>query len=106
MVAASSSTVGKVDVDQEDQDSGVEREREDTDDEIRQPFDPEKIKVRTVNVVVDQLVSRIDHDEVDLAPDFQRMMDIWNDERKSRLLESLLLRIPIPVFYVAADGGR
>ncbi len=104
MVAASSSTVGKVDVDQEDQDSGVEREREDTDDEIRQPFDPEKIKVRTVNVVVDQLVSRIDHDEVDLAPDFQRMMDIWNDERKSRLLESLLLRIPIPVFYVAADG--
>ena len=104
MVAISSLTLGKVDVDQEDQDSGVEREREDTDGEIRRPFDPEKIKVRTVNVIVDQLVSRIDHDEVDLAPDFQRMMDIWNDERKSRLLESLLLRIPIPVFYVAADG--
>lgn len=103
MVATGSLTVDKVDVDQEDQDSGVERELEDTDGEIKRPFDPEKIKVRTVNVVVDQLVSRIDHGEVDLAPDFQRMAGIWNDERKSRLLESLLLRIPIPVFYVAAD---
>ena len=103
MVATGSLTVDKVDVDQEDQDSGIERELEDTDGEIKRPFDPEKIKVRTVNVVVDQLVSRIDHGEVDLAPDFQRMAGIWNDERKSRLLESLLLRIPIPVFYVAAD---
>ena len=31
------------------------------------------------------------------------MAGIWNDVRKSRLVESLLLRIPIPVFYVAAD---
>ena len=86
-----------------DQDSGLEREPEDSGGEIKRPFDPEKIKIRTVNIVVDQLVSRIDHDEIDLAPDFQRMADIWDDERKSRLIESLLLRIPIPVFYVAAD---
>ena len=83
--------------------SGLEREQEDSGGEIKRPFDPEKIKVRTVNIVVDQLVSRIGHDEIDLAPDFQRMAGIWNDERKSRLIESLLLRIPIPVFYVAAD---
>ena len=86
-----------------DRDSGLEREQEDSGVEIKRPFDPEKIKVRTVNIVVDQLVSRIGHDEIDLAPDFQRMAGIWNDERKSRLIESLLLRIPIPVFYVAAD---
>ena len=93
-------TSNEVDV---DQDSGLEREREDSGGEIKRPFNPEKIKVRTVNIVVDQLVSRIGHDEVDLAPDFQRMAGIWNDERKSRLIESLLLRIPIPVFYVAED---
>ncbi len=85
-----------------EQDSGLEIEREDS-GEIKRPFDPEKIKVRTVNVVVAQIVSRIEHKEIDLAPDFQRMAGIWNDERKSRLIESLLLRIPIPVFYVAAD---
>ena len=56
-----------------------------------------------MNVLVEQLVSRIEYQEIDLAPDFQRARGIWNDERKSRLIESLLLRIPLPVFYVAAD---
>ena len=88
-----------------DQGSGLETELEDS-GEIRRPFNPEKIKVRTVNIVVDQLVSRIEYEEIDLAPDFQRMAGIWDDERKSRLVESLLLRIPIPVFYVAADGNE
>ena len=88
-----------------EQNSGLEIEREDA-GEIKRPFDPEKIKVRTVNVVVDLIVSRIVHKEIDLAPDFQRMAAIWSKERKSRLIESLLLRIPIPVFYVAADENE
>ena len=70
---------------------------------ITEPFDPEKIRVRTVNVVVDQIVSRINHDEIDLAPDFQRASEIWNDRQQSRLIESLMLRIPIPVFYVSSN---
>ena len=81
---------------------GLEPEQEDS-SEIKRPFDPEKIKIRTVNPVINQIVSRIEHEEIDLAPDFQRMAGIWNIVRKSRLIESLLLRIPIPVFYVAAD---
>ena len=85
---------------------GLEIEKEEVPGEIKRPFDPEKIKVRTVNVVVDQIVSRIDHQEIDLAPDFQRMAGIWNSKRKSRLIESLLLRIPIPVFYVAANENE
>lgn len=89
----------------DEQESGVEVELDDS-DEIKRPFNPEKIKVRTVNIVVDQLVSRIEHGEIDLAPDFQRMAGIWDNKRKSRLIESLLLRIPIPVFYVAADGNE
>lgn len=84
--------------------SGVEAEREDPEEgATEQPFDPSKIKVRTVNVVVDQIVSRITHGEIDLQPDFQRVRGIWDAQRRSRLIESLLLRIPIPVFYVAAD---
>ena len=102
MAAAKPSIGSEVDI---DQDSGLEREREDS-GEIKRPFDPEKIKIRTVNIVVDQLVSRIDHDEIDLAPDFQRIAGIWDNKRKSRLIESLLLRIPIPVFYVAADKNE
>ena len=85
-------------------DSGVEEEREDPDAAIQDPFDPSKIKVRTLPFLVDQLVERIKHAEIDLAPDFQRMRGIWKPVNKSRLIESLLLRIPIPVFYVAADA--
>ena len=80
----------------------LEEEQQDF-DEITQPFNPEKIKVRTVPILVDQVVSRINHNEIDLAPEFQRLAGIWDKQRKSRLIESLLLRIPIPVFYVAAD---
>ena len=85
----------------------IEHERgEDDAEEITQPFDPEKIKVSTITVVLGQLVSRIEHGEIDLAPDFQRMAGIWRRPQKSRLIESLLLRIPIPVFYVAADDSE
>ena len=84
--------------------SGVEAESEDPDyEKIDSPFDPSRIRVRTVPVLVEQLVSRIRHKELDLSPDFQRLRGIWKPVDKSRLVESLLLRIPIPVFYVAAD---
>ena len=85
-----------------DPDSGVEVELDDPKLKIVRPFNPEKIRVRTTNTTVELLVSRIRHDEVDLEPEFQRSF-IWKPEQQSRLIESLLLRIPIPVFYVAAD---
>ena len=90
-----------------DSDRGVEEERVDPESgAVEHPFDPAKIKVRTVPALVGQLLSRMEHAEIDLAPDFQRMSGIWNAEKKSRLIESLLLRIPIPVFYVAADADE
>lgn len=78
---------------------------EDT-DSITEPFDPEKIKIATRNVVVQQIVWRIEDGGIDLAPDFQRLQGIWDQTRRSRLIESILLRIPLPVFYVAADESE
>lgn len=91
--------------DGDDQDEGgLEPDQEDPGaHDTDAPFDPARIRVRTIPVLVGQLVSRIRHEEVDLSPDFQRLRGIWNPVDKSRLMESLLLRIPIPVFYVAAD---
>ena len=83
--------------------NGVERVGNDNEARIDHPFDPERLKIRTVNPTVGQVVERIDLKEINLAPDFQRMRGIWPLRRKSHLIESLLLRIPIPVFYVAAD---
>lgn len=83
--------------------SEVEPEFEDLTLEIIRPFDPDKIKVTTNPALIDGIIKRIDFNEIDLAPAFQRKARLWDHGRKSRLIESLLLRIPLPVFYVAAD---
>lgn len=73
--------------------------------EIKDPFDPEKIDVKTKPMTVGLIMERVrgGDEEIDLMPDFQRRAGIWDENRKSRLIESLLLRIPLPVFYVASD---
>ncbi|MFV2116926.1 DUF262 domain-containing protein [Streptomyces sp. Act-28] len=86
-------------------------EREEADDEviedITSPFDPEHIDIDTRTTTVDLLLSRLRNEMIDLAPDFQRKAGIWTDGKQSRLIESLLLRIPIPSFYAAEkkDGS-
>jgi len=83
--------------------SGVEREQSEN-FEIFSPFDPTDIDITTKNPSVDTLMKRLDHNEIDMSPDFQRKGGIWSQVRKSRLIESLLLNIPLPVFYVASDA--
>lgn len=84
-------------------------ESETTDPEgvISDPFDPTQIRVERSTPTIDLLTRRIEHGEINLAPDFQRMGGIWTDEAKSRLIESILIRIPLPAFYVdATDDDR
>ena len=85
---------------------GVEHETLEARDETRidQPFDPTRIKISTREPSVDIVMERIRRNEIDLAPDFQRSGDIWSLRTRSRLIESILLRIPLPVFYMAADA--
>lgn len=82
-------------------------EREEAEDEvfeqITSPFDPEHIDIDTRTTTVDLLLSRLRNEMIDLAPDFQRKAGIWTDGKQSRLIESLLLRIPIPSFYAAEN---
>jgi Protein of unknown function DUF262 len=82
----------------------VDIEREEPGEEpIDEPFDPEKIDVVTRNPTVNLLLSRIRRKTIDLAPDFQRNSGIWKERQQSRLIESLLLRIPLPTFYAAEN---
>lgn len=76
-------------------------EAEDASDRITAPYDPSKIEIQTSNPTINLLMSRLSNGMIDLAPDFQRRAGIWSDEQQSRLIESLLLRIPIPSFYAA-----
>ena len=84
----------------------IDIEPEDTTGEegITDPFNPALIRVDSRQLTLDLLLSRIRHDELDLQPSFQRKGDIWTDGAKSRLIESLLIRIPLPAFYVDATN--
>jgi transcriptional regulator with XRE-family HTH domain len=62
--------------------------------------------VRTDVRTVGEVVKRIRSDRYDLNPEFQRDF-VWPEDKQSRLIESCLMRIPLPVLYVAeADDGR
>ncbi|GAA4182615.1 DUF262 domain-containing protein [Streptosporangium oxazolinicum] len=84
------------------EDFGVELEQ--PDGEITAPFDPEKIDVQTRTMTVDLLMARLRRKVLDLEPNFQRRAGIWNEGNQSRLIESLLLRIPLPTLYAAESG--
>lgn len=66
------------------------------------PYDPELIRVEPSNISLRESLIMIESGEINLSPDFQRNV-VWDDVRKSRLIESVLLRIPLPVFYFSAD---
>ena len=85
--------------------SGVDEEETiESADDIHDPFDPTLIRVERENPTIDLLVKRIRHDEINLSPDFQRKGGIWTDDAQSRLIESILIRIPLPAFYVDATN--
>lgn len=80
---------------------------EDRDSEIDVPFDPTKIDIIAKPMTISSLEDRLDNDELDLTPDFQRQANVWDTRRKARLIESILLKIPLPSFYFSEDfdGG-
>lgn len=62
--------------------------------------------VRTEPRTVGDVVDRIDRKRYILDPDFQRDF-VWPNPKQSKLIESCIMRIPLPVFYVAeAKDGR
>lgn len=86
-----------------DDESGLEVEYE-SDSEIEIPFDPTKIDIIVKAMTIGSLETRLENSELDLTPDFQRQANVWNVKRKARLIESILLRIPLPSFYFSEDS--
>ena len=82
-----------------------EFENEDTgdnDDYPTEPFDAKRVDVGITTPNLGALITRLEHGEIDLMPDFQRSGDLWSKQIQSRLIESILIRLPIPAFYFDA----
>lgn len=80
-------------------------EKENVDDTIRalmeKPFDPTLIKVESKTPSLDTLIKRIKGNtiQMDTSNYFQRQDDLWDKGKQSRLIESILIRFPLPAFF-------
>lgn len=63
------------------------------------PFDPNLIRIRRDPFTLGELIDKIQYDEVNFKTAFQRKDDLWDKTKQSRLIESVLLRLPLPAFY-------
>jgi len=65
-------------------------------------FDDKEVYTTPSDPDVKTLLGRIEDRSLILHPKFQRA-SVWDDKRKSRLIESLLLNLPIPPCFLAED---
>lgn len=70
---------------------------------ITKPFNPNEIDVDISTVNLGSLIEQLENEEIELQPDFQRAADVWDGVKKSRLIESILLGLPLPSFYFSED---
>jgi hypothetical protein len=65
-------------------------------------FDPASINIQPKPDSLRNLIERLRHEEIDMNTDFQRHADLWSNAQMSRLIESILIRFPVPPFYFDA----
>ena len=75
-------------------------------DEALGDYPLDTMLIRNENRTIYDVLRRIEQGQFIMDPDFQRDF-IWDVEKQSKLIESVLMRIPLPVFYIAEnEDGR
>lgn len=73
---------------------------EDTQVEIdKRSYNINDIEIYTQKFTIQALHKKHTYDEINFQPAFQRK-EVWTKKQKSLLIESILINIPIPAFYV------
>lgn len=72
---------------------------------MEKPFDPTLIKIETKTPSLDTLIKRIQRKNIEMNTEtyFQRKDDLWDKTKQSRLIESILIRFPLPAFFFDAS---
>ncbi len=79
-------------------DQYLNQDEEITDDSIE--TDLSNLVVYSRDWTIETIVNQIKKENIDLDPKFQRR-NAWNDEKKSKLIESLIIGIPVPEIVLA-----
>ena len=82
---------------------GIEQLDEDDSREDDLPYGAQSIRIEQKMITVYQIEHWIKAGMLNLNPEYQRNL-VWDQRRKSALIESLMLKIPIPSFYL--DEGK
>lgn len=77
----------------------------DDDSPLDIPQNRRRVKTEKQDLPVETLHMWVRRGKLDPQPDFQRYF-VWNNVKASRLIESLLLDIPVPVIYVAEETNK
>lgn len=70
---------------------------------MTEPFDPNEIRIIPQTLSIDTLIARLKNNEIDMSTAFQRKANLWSTDVQSRLIESLMLKLPLPAFYFDAS---
>jgi hypothetical protein len=70
--------------------------------ELQKKAKERTVKTQNVEYDLETMVKRINSGQIKLDPEYQRNHR-WSDETASRLIESLILNIPIPTIYLSQD---
>lgn len=62
----------------------------------------ESLVVYSRDWTVETILRQIEQDNIDLSPGFQRR-NAWNDVKRSKLIESLIIGVPVPEIVLAED---
>ena len=81
-----------------DMDEGYEADQGEID-----KFIPSDVNITQVPTNISNIMDRLENQEYDLTPAFQRHGGLWGEEKQSQLIESLMLKIPLPAFYFDAS---
>lgn len=80
----------------------IEGLSEEVDDVSLVGYPIDTLLIRHENRTVYEILRRIEKQSFIMNPDFQRDF-IWPEDKQSKLIESVLMRIPLPVFYLGED---
>lgn len=69
-------------------------------------IDPKDIDITAEQNSLSTIIGMIEDDAIDMNTEFQRRGNLWSETTMSRLIESILLRFPLPAFYFDASNDE
>ncbi len=84
---------------------GVEIEETEDESPVEVPLENRRVQTDKQDIPIDTLKGWIERGKINLQPNFQRYY-VWDGTKESRLIESVLLEIPLPVIYIAEEENK